>query len=1032
MSAVQQPTRSKLPSKPPAFVEGSVEDVLESFEKRWIAEPNFLAEFIRTHGLADDVSTVCELIRSDLDRKYSAGCGVELGDYFTHYPNLQTNPDLVRAICYEDFRARTTRALPTPAERWQGIPELGNERWWTQLTRETSKISIQTSRSSTQTQTAIEPVLGKSFGEFRLVGLLGSGAFSKVFLASQPGLASRFVALKVVRRVFNEPTHLARLQHTGIVPLYSTHRIGEYTALCMPYCGAATLADWMAQEEPSVSRDGQSMVTTIRNAEKRVTQYRSSLKSTSLPGSCSLVASEDAMHESESSSVLDRIAPLGPRELPLWFARKIASALAHAHLRNVVHGDLKPANILIRNDGEPALIDFNLSQTDGDAPSAIAGGTLPYMSPEQLRMLMGRGVHLSACSDIFSFGVVMYQWIEGRMPFAVPTSTAEIDLEFAMDRLRVPTPMLSKHVSPGLRSILLKCLSFESAFRYADASELEEDLDREASFNPLKFAQEPVLQSRIPKWFKRNSVGVRHVAALAALIALILSIGIGWQWRERSLRMEAEQLVQGWRSGTRAQLDLLAVPALRSLSDVVSQLDQLTSTLVRSSSGQFQFLPVISRLATEERKDLQQELAVHLLVSSTLALDQPQACEPSIKSTLKRWMDLSHELHGDSPGPLFRHVHSVLQSSSQTLPQGAWKADVLEFSPEKLSSTERLLWIWIANQLGRTQGVVACLESVEPGPFQAGLYWTMMGDARTLLGDYAAARRAYALALQITGGANALRLRSAAVSERMETWSEAEVEYGRIIETQGPTASILADRARTREKLRRIGAAIQDLDAALEIEPSSARLHLMRARLLLTAGRNDDARADYLHAMQTHPTDAADWISRALAQLPKKPESALADLRAAQALEPYRFEVLQNLAHVLSEHLHDNEAALEPLNELLQLRPYNQMARAGRCVLYARQGIVQACLKDIEFLESAFSRLEPATLYQMACAHGLLSDQRSESMEVALRYLAQSVIRGYGADLLESDPDLDRLRNDPRFQMLLSMSKLVHGRTVAP
>lgn len=102
----------------------------------------------------------------------------------------------------------------------------------------------------------------------------------------------------------------------------------------------------------------------------------------------------------------------------------------------------------------------------------------------------------------------------------------------------------------------------------------------------------------------------------------------------------------------------------------------------------------------------------------------------------------------------------------------------------------------------------------------------------------------------------------------------------------------------------------------------------------------------------------------------------MADLRAAQALESYRFEVLQNLAHVLSEHLHDIESALSPLQDLLARRPYNQMARAGRCVLYARQHNVEDCLKDIDFLQSAFSRPEPATLYQIACAPAILSDER--------------------------------------------------------
>jgi eukaryotic-like serine/threonine-protein kinase len=98
------------------------------------------------------------------------------------------------------------------------------------------------------------------------VQLLGSGAFSQVYLARQMSLAGRFVALKVVRQHLREPTHLARLQHTGIVPLYSLHRIGDYSALCMPYCGATTLADWLSlnRERGSLpTRDGHSFVETV-------------------------------------------------------------------------------------------------------------------------------------------------------------------------------------------------------------------------------------------------------------------------------------------------------------------------------------------------------------------------------------------------------------------------------------------------------------------------------------------------------------------------------------------------------------------------------------------------------------------------------------------------------------------------------------------------------------------------------------------------------------------------------------------------
>jgi serine/threonine protein kinase len=78
---------------------------------------------------------------------------------------------------------------------------------------------------------------------FRLVRLLGRGSFGRVYLAEQPGLASRLVVLKVGRDLFHESQALAELQHTNIMPIYSLHQAGEEQGICMPFLGTATLAD---------------------------------------------------------------------------------------------------------------------------------------------------------------------------------------------------------------------------------------------------------------------------------------------------------------------------------------------------------------------------------------------------------------------------------------------------------------------------------------------------------------------------------------------------------------------------------------------------------------------------------------------------------------------------------------------------------------------------------------------------------------------------------------------------------------------
>ena len=102
----------------------------------------------------------------------------------------------------------------------------------------------------------------------------------------------------------------------------------------------------------------------------------------------------------------------------VWIAARLAEGLAHAHQRGVVHRDLKPANILLGDDGQPLILDFNVSSPagNGSATAARHGGTVPYMSPEQLSAF-GCGGDVDQRSDLYSLGVILYQLLTGELPF---------------------------------------------------------------------------------------------------------------------------------------------------------------------------------------------------------------------------------------------------------------------------------------------------------------------------------------------------------------------------------------------------------------------------------------------------------------------------------------------------------------------------------------------------------------------------------------------------------------------------------------
>ncbi len=240
--------------------------------------------------------------------------------------------------------------------------------------------------------------------------------------------------------------------------------------------------------------------------------------------------------EGKSLNEKIRAGPIPIDEL-VDFAIQISDALEAAHAKRIIHRDIKPGNIFITLRRQAKILDFGLAKraASGDPSSAdvtraptltmdhqltgagYAVGTVPYMSPEQVR-----AKDLDARTDLFSFGVVLYEMATGKLPFRGESSGAVLDS--ILNRVPVAPVRLNPDVPAELERIIGKCLEKDRDLRYQHASEIRADLQRlkrdTESAGTIAAAQEEIATKRPRRW-----------TAIVLAVATLLVAGAGLAWR---------------------------------------------------------------------------------------------------------------------------------------------------------------------------------------------------------------------------------------------------------------------------------------------------------------------------------------------------------------------------------------------------------------------------------------------------------------------------------------------------------------------
>jgi WD40 repeat protein/tRNA A-37 threonylcarbamoyl transferase component Bud32 len=466
----------------------TLDSVLLEFDRQWPThQGRDLAGFVERLAPGDRPEALRELVKIDLQNRWSRGERRALEEYLAEHPGLATTPELRTELLEEELIARRRGGESLDeAELRRRFPEEADlvRTLWDSVCRQhrPRSLPLPGQPRAVSRLPGTDTVIG---GRYRLMDRVGEGAHAEVFRATDPVL-SREVAIKISRwpivegsdaakRFLREAESIAQLQHPGIVSVYEFGRQDDRLFIVEELLTDGTLDERL------------------------------------------------------------RHGPVEPAKAVGWM-REICNAVDYAHQCGVIHRDLKPANVLVDRHGRLRVGDFGLAaKREGNLRLTHDGdmlGTPAYMAPEQVEA----AGNIQPATDVYALGAILYQMLTGSLPFSGPTASVLhqiVDGQVLSPRRRNP------RIPAELETVCLKAMAREPGQRYAGAGDLAEDLRRFLDHEPLR-ARRTGWVGLLRLWVRRQPIAAAVLAISTTLLTTILAISF-WRVTTERNRFRSER-----------------------------------------------------------------------------------------------------------------------------------------------------------------------------------------------------------------------------------------------------------------------------------------------------------------------------------------------------------------------------------------------------------------------------------------------------------------------------------------------------------